>query len=161
MRAEPGQSQVAAVDRQQHGGVVEAEAALCLDELLVEVVAGLGVLFVLVLLAHKALDHADGGHVLLHRGVQGVVALKDAVKDLDGGQHDAAQHQQQKEHGHQEDEGQVGVDGDGHDEGEHQMDRGAHAHTGQHLESVLDVGDVGGHTGDKARVENLSMLVKE
>ena len=49
----------------------------------------------------------------------------------------------------------MGVDGDGHDEGEHQMDRGAHAHTGQHLESVLDVGDVGGHTGDKARRREL------
>ena len=149
--AEPGQGQVAAVDGQQHGGVVEAEAAFRLDELLVKVLAGLGVFFVLVLLADKALDHADGGDVLLHRGVEGVVVLKDAVKDLDGGEHDAAQHQEQKDHGHQEDQGQVGVDGDGHDQGEHQVDRGAHAHAGQHLEGVLDVGDVGGHAGDQAR----------
>ena len=82
---QPAQGDVAAVNGGEHGRVVEAQAALGLDELVVQALAGLGVLLVLKALAHKALDHADGGHILLHRGVQVVVVFEHPVKDVEGG----------------------------------------------------------------------------
>ena len=135
--AEPAQGDVAAIDGRQHGGVVEAQAALGVDELLVQTLAGLGVLLVLKALADEALDHADGRDILLHRGVQVVVVLEDPVEDLEGGHHDAGQYSQKEGDSHHEDESQRAADGKGHDEGEHQMDRGAHTHTLHHLEGVL------------------------
>mgnify|MGYP007066887736 CR=1 FL=1 len=41
---------------------------------------------------------------LLHRGVQVVVVLEHAVKDVEGGHHDACQHRHQKDHSHHEDQ---------------------------------------------------------
>jgi len=131
-------------------GLVEAQTALCVDELLIQTLAGFGVLLVLEALADEALDHADGGDVLLHGGVQVVVILENTVKDFEGGDHDACQHGQQEGDGCHEDEGQRAADAECHDECEHQMDRGAHTHALHHLEGVLQVGHVGGHTGDEA-----------
>ena len=53
------------------------------------------------------------------------------------------------------------ADAHSHEQCEHQMHRGTHAHALDHLERILHVGHIGGHTGDKAAVENLSMLEKE
>ena len=80
--AEPAQGNVAAVNSRQHGGAVEAQTALCVDELLIQTLAGFGVLLVLEALADEALDHADGRDILLHRGVQVVVVLEDRSKIL-------------------------------------------------------------------------------
>ena len=63
---QPAQGDVAAVNGGEHGRVVEAQAALGLDELVVQALAGLGVLLVLKALAHKALHYADGGDIFLH-----------------------------------------------------------------------------------------------
>ena len=76
---------VAAVNSRQHGGAIEAQTALCVDELLIQTLAGFGVLLVLEALADEALDHADGGDVLLHGGVQVVVILENTVKNFEGG----------------------------------------------------------------------------
>ena len=149
--AEPAQGNVAAVHRHQHGRVIEAQTALSVDELVVEALAGLGVLLVLKALTHKALDHADGGHILLHRGVQVVVVLEHAVKDVEGGDHDAGQHHHQKDYRHHEHQRQRAADDHSHEQCEHQMHRGTHAHALDHLERILHVGHIGGHTGDKAR----------
>ena len=149
--AQPAQRKVAAVDSNQHGGVVEAQAALGVDELVIQALAGLGVLFVLKALAHEALHHADGGDVLLHGRIQGVVVFEHPVKDVEGGHHDACQHRHQKDHSHHEDQRQRAADHHGHEQGEHQMHRGAHAHALDHLEGVLHVGHIGGHAGDKTR----------
>ena len=148
--AEPAQGNVAAVNSRQHGGVVEAQTALCVDELLIQTLAGFGVLLILEALADEALDHADSGDVLLHGGVQVVVILENTVENFEGGDHDACQHGQQEGDGHHEDEGQRTADTERHDECEHQMDRGAHTHALHHLEGILQVGHVGGHTGDEA-----------
>ena len=53
------------VHRDQHGRVVEAQTARGVDELLVQALAGLGVLLVLKVLPDKALDHADSRDILL------------------------------------------------------------------------------------------------
>ena len=102
--AQPAQRKVAAVDSDQHGGAVEAQAAFGVDELVIQALAGLGVLFVLKALAHEALHHADGGDVLLHGRIQGVVVFEHPVKDVEGGHHDACQHRHQKDHSHHEDQ---------------------------------------------------------
>ena len=148
--AEPAQGDVAAVNGGEHGGVIEAQAALRVDELVVQALAGLGVLLVFKALADKALDHADGRNVLLHGGVQVIVVFEHAVKNFERGHHDGSQHHQKEYHGHHKDQGQRAADHAGHEQGEHQMHRGAHAHPLDHLERVLHVGHVGGHTGDKA-----------
>ena len=145
----PAQGDVAAVDGDQHGGVVEAQAALGADELLVQALAGGGVFLILEVLADEALDHADGGDILLHRGVQVVVVLEHAVKDLEGGDHDGGQHRHQEDDGHHEHQRQGAADGGSHEKREDQMHRGAHAHALDHLEGVLHVGHVGGHAGDQ------------
>ena len=149
--AQPAQGDVAAVNGGEHGRVVEAQAALGLDELVVQALAGLGVLLVLKALAHKALDHTDGGHVFLHRGVEVIVVLEHAVKDVEGGDHDAGQHHHQKDYRHHEHQRQRAADDHSHEQCKHQMHRGTHAHALDHLERILHVGHVGGHTGDKAR----------
>ena len=149
MCAEPAQGDVAAVHRDQHGGIVEAQTALGVDELLVQALAGLGVLLVLKVLPDKALDHADGRDILLHGGVQVIVVLEHLVKDAEGGNHNACQHCHQEHDRHQEHHGQRAADHGGHDERENQMDGGTHAHALDHLERVLQVGHVGGHTGDQ------------
>ena len=81
--AEPAQGNVAAVNSRQHGGVVEAQTALCVDELLIQTLAGFGVLLVLEALADEALDHADSGDVLLYGGVQVVVILENGGMSAD------------------------------------------------------------------------------
>ena len=149
MCAEPAQGDVAAVHRDQHGGIVEAQAALGVDELLVQALAGLGVLLVLKVLPDKALDHADGRDILLHGGVQVIVVLEHLIKDAEGGNHNACQHCHQEHDRHQEHHGQRAADHGGHDQRENQMDGGTHAHALDHLERVLQVGHVGGHTGDQ------------
>ena len=148
--AQPAQRKVAAVDSDQHGGVVETQTALGVDELVIQALAGFGVLFVLKALAHEALHHADGGDVLLHGRIQGVVVFEHPVKDVEGRHHDACQHRHQKDHSHHEDQRQRAADHHGHEQGEHQMHRGTHAHALDHLEGVLHIGHVGGHAGDKA-----------
>ena len=100
--AEPAQCDVAAVHCHQHSGVIEAQAAFRVDELLVQTLAGGGVFFVLKTLAHEAFDHADGRDVLLHRGVEVIVVLEHPVEDAEGGNHDGSQNRHQKSHRHHE-----------------------------------------------------------
>ena len=147
--AEPTQRDVAAVHRHQHGGVIEAQAAFRVDELLIQALAGGGVFFVLEALAHKALDHADGRDILLHRGVEVIIVLEHPVKDAEGGDHDGSQHHHQKDHRHHEYQRQRPADDHCHGQRKYQMHRCAHAHPLDHLEGVLHVGHVGGHAGNK------------
>ena len=112
---QPAQGNVAAVNGGEHGGVIEAQAALGVDELVVQALAGLGVLLVLKALAHKALDHADGGDVFLHGGVQSVIVLEHAVEDVESGDHDTGQHDDQEHHSHHEDQRQRAADHHGHE----------------------------------------------
>ena len=99
---QPAQGNVAAVNGGEHGGVIEAQAAFRVDELLVQTLAGGGVFFVLKTLAHEAFDHADGRDVLLHRGVEVIVVLEHPVEDAEGGNHDGSQNRHQKSHRHHE-----------------------------------------------------------
>ena len=63
--------------------------------------------------------------------------------------HDVHQRPAQQDHRHQVDAGQFGVDGKGHDQRHDHTGRGTDGHAQQHLVGVLDVGHVGGHTGDQ------------
>ena len=148
MGAEPGQGQVAAVDGQQHGGVVEAEAAFRLDELLVKVLAGLGVFFVLVLLADKALDHPDAAKILLHHLVQAVVGLEDPAEDGVHRLHDGKNADAQDGQGDEKHHRERAVDLEGHNHGQDQHARRPHRHANGHHKGILNVGDVGGQAGD-------------
>ena len=59
-------------------------------------------------------------------------------------------HGQEGQH-HHEHGAELTVDHKAHDHGADQRQRSAHHNTQDHLEGVLHVGHIGGHTGDKAR----------
>ena len=101
---QPAQGDVAAVNSGEHGRVIEAQAALGVHKLVVQALAGFGVLLVFKALAHEALHYADGGDIFLHGSVQGIVVFEHPVKDVEGGHHDACQHRHQKDHSHHEDQ---------------------------------------------------------
>ncbi len=150
MGAEPGQVQDAAVDHQHHDGVVEGQPALGFDKKPVELFGRLLELFVLIVLPDEGFDHPDGRDVLLHRGVQVLVPAEHFVEDPDRLAHDQDKGRCQDGDGHQEDAAQPYTDEKTHKHAADQHQGRADRYPQDHLVGVLDVGDVGGHTGDQA-----------
>ena len=150
LRAQPRGGENAEVHRQHHGGVVEGQQALGLDEHLIQVAGGLGELAVLVALPHEGLHHTDGGDVLLDAGVEVVVLLEHPVEDVQSHHHDGTQHYHQEHHRKKEHLAGGGTDEQAHGEAEHKQHGGPHRHTNHHHKGVLHVGDVGGHAGDQS-----------
>ena len=148
--AEPGDHDDAEVDGDHHRGVVEGEQALGLDEHLVERLGGLGELAALVVLTHEGLDHADGGDVLLHAGVQVVVLAEDLIEYLHRHDHYDAEYDGEEHHGYEEGEAQAGADDEAHGIAEYEHERGADGYADEHHERVLYIRDICGHPGDEA-----------
>ena len=145
----PADEQDAGVDGQLHQGHHQHHAALGLHKQVVQVAGGRLELGVLKLFAHIGLHHADGGDVFLHAGVQVVVLLEHLGEDLHGAAHDEHQTHGQEQQRPHVDHGHLAVDLEGHEDGADQRDGGAEAHAQNHLVGVLDVGHVGGQTGDQ------------
>ena len=151
LRAQPGNEQDAGINGALHEGVVEGENFFRPQQKVLHVEGGLAELLALEILPHIGLDHPDGGDVLLHGFVQ-VIVLFEGRREIPAGLgHDEDEAAGQNHHRHQIDGGQTGVDEEGHRHGDDHAGRGAHEHPQNHLVGVLQVGDVGGHAGDKAR----------
>ena len=148
--AQPGHHDNAEIDRDHHGRAVEGQQALGLDRQIIEAFRRLCELAVLIALPHKGLDHPDGGHVLLHAGVQIVVLPEHLVENPQGDHHDGADHRHQEAQCNQEGEAQLHIDVHTHAEAENQCQGGTHRDTNHHHKGLLHVGDVGGHTGDQS-----------
>ena len=151
VRAEPAEAQHAAVDREAHHRAEGDHDLLHADEEIREIRRGAGELVVLIFLAHKRFDDADGRDVLLHAGVQIVIALEHLAEHGDGLAHDEEEKQRQQRHEAEEDQREARVDHKAHDEAEDQHQRRAHRDAQEHHVGVLQVRHVRGHARDETR----------
>ena len=150
LAAEPEDGDDAAVHRDLHDGHQGDDDALRLDGLVHQAVVGFPELLLFVLRAHEGLHHPDGDEVLLHAGVQPVIAGQHGDELGIGQPDDAHKGAGQHGNGHEEHRHQLAVDGKGHEGGADEHHRRAHQHADAHLVGVLGVGHVGGQTGHKA-----------
>ena len=102
---------------------------------------------VLVLLADEGLDHADVGHVLLHVGVEAVHLLLHRVEAGEAHAEEEEDDQQDGGDRHGQHQGQLTVQGDGHNEGADEHTGGTESHAEQGVDEVLELGDVVGEAG--------------
>ena len=105
----------------------------------------------LMALPHVRLHHADAGQILLHAGIEPVVSFEHLVKERKRPGDNKGQHASEKDQRRQKDQRQSGTDRHAHEQGRNHHDRRPHEHADNHLERVLYVGHVGGHTGHQAR----------
>ena len=147
--AHPADEQDAAVDGQLHEGGVPGDDKFSAHQQVAHVLAGLAELLALELFPHVGFDHADCRNILLHALVQ-VIVLAESLGEIAGGvRHDIHQHAAQQDDRDQVNVSQLAVDGVGHDQRHDHAGRRTDGHAQQHLIGVLDVGNVGGHTGDQ------------
>ena len=146
---QPGNQQDAGVNGGHHQRRVEGKNFFSTQQQILHIAGCLFELFTLVIFAHIRFDHADGGNIFLHALVQVIVLFECGGEVVAGAGHDEHQTAAQNDDRHQIDGSQLGVDGERHDHGNDHAGRRTDGHTQNHLVSVLDVGHVGGHTGDQ------------
>ena len=146
---QPGNQQDAGVNGGHHQRRVEGKNFFSTQQQILHIAGCLFELFTLVIFAHIRFDHADGGNIFLHALVQVIVLFECGGEVVAGAGHDEHQAAAQNDDRHQIDGSQLGVDGHCHDHGNDHAGRRTDGHTQNHLVSVLDVGHVGGHTGDQ------------
>ena len=147
-RAEPRDQQHTGVHAELHERSNARHRLLRLGELLIEQAGNALELLGLVFLAHIGLDHADAAHVFLHDRVHAVIGLEHALEHRADAFHQQAQADRQHRQHAEEDQRQLAVDLERHDERKNQHDRAAHRDARTHLERVLHVGNVGRQAGD-------------
>ena len=147
LRAEPGQSDDAAVHHQHHHRVIQRQNPFGFDEKPVKPVSCVPEFFIFKAFPDEGFYHADGGDIFLHAGVQVVISAEDLIKNLRGFQHDKNQNGSQKKNGDQKNGGQAGADEEAHYHAADQHERGPNRDAQDHLPGVLDVGHIRGHPG--------------
>ena len=102
-----------------------------------------------MIFADEALYNADTGDILLHTGVEVIVLGEHLVKHLGGifddQREDCSQHDERPE----EYQTDPWIDDDAHYYAAYQHDGRSYRDSDNHLECILEVGDVGSHTGDQ------------
>ena len=100
---------------------------------------------------HKRFDDPYSRHALADHIVKVVVFAHQFGKYTHGAAHYEIQGHGQENHSGNEYQAQAQVDEKAHEHAGKHIERGAHADAQKHLESILDIGHVGGHTRHKAR----------
>ena len=100
--SKPGYGDDAEVNCDHHGRVIERQKALCFHRKIVKHFGRSGEFFVFIIFTHECLDHADGGDVFLHAGVQVVVPLEYLAENLKSNHHNGSDDRYQEDYGDQE-----------------------------------------------------------
>ena len=151
MRAEPGNTDHTAVDREVERRENKADQPLGLHKELVDIFGGNLEFSDFIRLAHKTLDHANTGHILLHARIQRVVFRKHARKRLSRKFDDQDQYNEKKAERYQKNHRELPADAEGERKRKNQRGRRPHAGPEYHLVRVLDIRDIRRETGHKAR----------
>lgn len=143
---EPGYQQNARVNNEHHNRIVPGYDLLRLNEHPVETSGSIHELFVLVLFAHEALYNADTGNILLNAGIEVVVPRENLVEHLGSLGNDDSKNGSQNHHRAEEYQADAHVNEHTHYNAAYEHDRSSYSNAYYHLERVLEIGDVGGHT---------------
>ena len=103
----------------------------------------------LVQLAHKGLDHAHAGQVLLHDGVELVEPLLDLAELVERPANDPDQGDEHDGDQHNKEPGQLGTGQRSHDQAADQQERCAHHNAQEHGDHLLHLGHIVGEAGDQ------------
>ena len=137
-------------DGELHERAVERDDHLAALEVRAHVLRRTVELVALVVLTHVGFHHSDALDVLLDGLVHRVVFLEHLREDgVHLPENEEETHAQHGDDG-KENERDLPVDGEGHDDGHHQHDGAAHRDADDHHERILDVDDVRGHPRDQA-----------
>ena len=142
------------VEAELHQRVIEREEALGLCEVALDVGRRAVELLHLVVLTDERLHDAHAVDVLLDGVVQAVVLLEDAPEDRHNRADDDGEADAEDRDDCDENPGHASAHDEGGGEGENQHRRRTEAEAHQHHVGLLEVLDIGGHTGDEgARLE--------
>ena len=99
-----------------------------------------------MLFAHEALYNADTGNILLNAGIEVVVPRENLVEHLGSLGNDDSKNGSQNHHRAEEYQADAHVNEHTHYNAAYEHDRSSYSNAYYHLERVLEIGDVGGHT---------------
>ena len=116
---------------------------------MIEALGSLREFHVLKVFTHERLDHADGLDVLLHALVQLVVLHEHLLEQAGYPRDDVVERETEYQHRHNEYDRQAGIDDQAHDDAKQQPEGSAHGNAQQLRVGILQVVDIGGHTGDE------------
>ena len=146
---EPEQQHQAQGDHKLHEGGVEGHVALGPAEALVQTGGDALELALFKILPHEGLDHPDALQVFLDHPIQGIIGVEDHDEQGVALAHQPVQAAAQHRDHDEEEQGEPGADGDAHGPGDHQHQRRPDGNADDHLIGDLDIGYVGGQTGDQ------------
>ena len=130
------------VERDHHDGLHEHHARHRVDRRIAQLVVALFELFLLIVLAHERLHHADGDEVFLHGVVQPVDLFLKKLKELAACLHQKPDGERHHRHDADEDERQLSVDGEADGERGDEHKRRADEDAQTHVHHALNVVDV-------------------
>ena len=151
MRAEPGNSDHATVDRKVERRENKADQSFRLDKELVNILGGDFKSSDFKLFTHKALDHTNACHIFLDARIQRIILRKHPCKCLIRKFDDQDQYKQKKAECDQKNHREFPTDAEGERQGKNQRSRRTHAGSQYHLIGVLDIRDIRRETGHETR----------